>query len=226
MYKSHQFVCVKRAMHGITVMYDLHWRLNNDPRFARAILWEEAFTKAVPVSALAGCRTLHPEHALLLAVLHRAGTLDVQQDRLIWLYDIYLLLSGMSDMEMVNFAQRAVRKNVQQSCLEAVRKVQDCFPVKVPEQVLDLLSLPLQADSVRERFTKSYLGLISDDLCSLPHPKMRLALLRELLFPTADELFCKYGKGDSSSARKKILLPVLFGRYLVQGLVQRIFYLR
>ena len=127
---------------------------------------------------------------------------------------------------MVGFAQRAVEKNVQQICLETVRKVQHCFPVRVPEQAFDLLSLPLKSDFVGRRFSESYLGLIINDLLYLAGPKMRVALLRELLFPTTDELLRKYGKKNLLSDRKQVCIPVLFGRYLVHGLIQRILHLR
>ena len=178
--------------------------------------------QSVSIPALADGLTLAPQHALLLACLHRAGNLENNQDRLIWLYDIHLLLSGMTATAIIKFGHRAITKNVQRECLEALCEAQDSFASKVPEQVISTLSLSPKKTSAERKFTESYLGLIMHDLYCLPNTKTRLSLIQELLFPSPDELLRKYGKVNLLPARKKICLPVLYGYYLAGGLIKRI----
>ncbi len=226
-YKSHQFTCSREAAHGIHVVYDLHWRISNHTHFARVLTHEEAVKQSMSIPALADGEglALAPQHALLLACLHRAGNLENlgnNQDRLIWLYDIHLLLSGMSEATMMRFAHRAVTKNVQRVCLEAVCETRYRFATKVPEEIISILSSSPEKDSLKRKFRASFFGLIVDDLCCLPDTKTQFALIRELLFPPPDELLRKYGKVNAPQGRGEIRLPLLYGYYLAEGLLKRI----
>lgn len=215
-YKSHQFTCSK-VSGGLRTAYDVHWRVNNSPRFARAIRHEEGMRQPVLIPELADCPALNPELALLTACLHRSANPNHDADRLIWLYDIHLLISGMSEAALVQFAHKAVAENIQQACLSALQKTQCCLATKMPERVFTILAAPERKSS----WSASYFSLIADDLRCLPDAGSRLALLRELLLPPSDELFRKYGESE-----KKCRLPWLHARYLAGGLLKRIFFLR
>jgi hypothetical protein len=148
--------------------------------------------------------------------MHRAGNPRHDPDRLIWLYDIHLLIAGMSESELLQFAKRAVKEDVQVVCLEAIHKSRDCFATSVPENLLELLSAPSPARSIGRAFDESYLGLIIDDLRSLPGVKSRLGMILELLMPSANDLLLKYNK------QNVLWVPVLFLRYLFGGLTKRV----
>lgn len=216
-YKSHQFNSLRTGLGGGAINYDVHWRSSNRARFARVFGHAEAWRESVPVAGLPGARALRPVHALLLACMHRAGNPDHDPDRLIWLYDIHLLVSAMGDAEIAEFADRAVLENIQDVCHEALKTVRTRFATRVSHEILEALSQPCaQRASARQRLMDSQLGLIIDDLRELPDIKNRLALVHEYLLPPGDYLLRRYGKQGRS------WVPLLYVRYLFSGFIDRV----
>ncbi len=85
---------------------------------AAALDYGELAARAVPLPALGrNAHAIAPVHALLLACIHRAGHANApyhvdgiaspEGDRLIWLYDIHLLVGGMSAGELDEFVALA-----------------------------------------------------------------------------------------------------------------------
>jgi len=214
LYKGRQYICFKKGAGG-ALGYDIHWRINNRPKYARALGHEEAMRESVAVPCLDGARTLKPAHALLMACMHLESNPDHDSDRLIWLYDIHLLVSVMSIPALLEFAERAVRENIQVVCRQAVEKSVECFATGVPEEVQAMLSVPEQPILFRRRFSDSPLGLIIDDVRLLPGLKNKAKLIQEYLFPAADYLLDRYGKKGWG------WVPVLYFRYLFAGVLER-----
>jgi len=215
-YKSHQFHCFRREPGFETVHYDVHWRSNNRSTYARVLNYEEAKSEAIPIDALDGALTLKPAFALLQACVHRAGSQYHDPNRLIWLYDIHLLLSAMPESELLEFVQRAVKENVQTICLDAIERTMACFATSVPDLVLKTLSVPSGAESFDRRYADSPLALIADDLRQLPDMASKLELLREYLAPPGDYLLNRYKR------QGRWWIPVLYFRYFFGGLFERI----
>jgi len=215
-YKSHQFHCFRRDPGFGTVRYDVHWRSNNRSKYARIINYEEAKSDAIPIAELEGVLTLKPTFALLQACLHRSGSERHDPNRLIWLYDIHLLLSAMPGYELLEFAQRAVDDNVQAICCDAINSAVSCFATSVPEQMLKTLSTPSGAKSLNRRYADSQLALIADDLRQLPDMTSKLDLMREYLMPPGDYLLDRYEREG------RWWIPVLYFRYFFGGLFERI----
>jgi len=215
-YKSHQFNSVRTDFGG-AVNYDVHWRSNNRSIYARVINHQEALCESVEIPGLGGARTLKPTHALLLACMHRAGNPNHDPDRLIWLYDIHLLVSAMPETELLEFASRAVGENLQEICSDALEKASACFATGLPVGAMELLATPVEpGDSFDQRLTDSQLGLIIDDLRDLPDIRSRLELLREYLAPSGAYLLERYNK------QNPLWVPWLYLRYLLGGFAQRI----
>ena len=215
-YKSHQFNCFRRDPGFEAVRYDVHWRSNNRSKYARVINYEEAKSEAIPIAELDGVLTLKPTFALLQACVHRAGSERHDPNRLIWLYDIHLLISAMPKSELLEFAHRAVRENVQAICCEAIDRTVACFATSVADQVLEILSAPSVTESAGHRYDNSPLALIFDDLKQLPDMASRLDLLREYLMPPGDYLLNRYHREG------RLWIPVLYLRYFFGGLFERI----
>jgi hypothetical protein len=98
---------------------DLHWKLSNRPLFASMLTFDELEASAVAIPALGeGALTPAPVHALLLACIHRASHDD--SDRLIWLYDIKLIVDGLSSGEWEEFRRLAIRKQVAGLCARSL----------------------------------------------------------------------------------------------------------
>ena len=137
-------------------------------------------------------------------------------DRLIWLYDIHLLVSALSEAELFEFAQRAVDENIQAICRDAIEKSRQCFATSVPGQVEEILSAPAKVGSIHQRFSDSQLALIFDDIKQLPDVKSRFELVWEYLVPPGDYLLNRYGK------KGWFWVPALYLRYLFGGIFERV----
>jgi hypothetical protein len=216
-YKSHQFNSLRREFGQGTVNYDVHWRSNNRALYARVIGCEEAMRESLPVPGLPWARALKPPLALLQACMHRAADPNHDPDRLVWLYDIHLLVSTMTATELQDFATRAVDENLQLICRDALDRAGARFATPLPAAVQELLAAPLRKmPALERRLKESHLGLVVNDLAELPDWRSRAALLREYLAPPGEYLLDRYGKSGRS------WVPWLYLRYLGGGLLQRL----
>lgn len=214
-YRSHQFDYVSVRAGGIAIHYDVHWRISNRSAFSRLLSFEEASREAVPLDDLSGVWGLKPVHALLLACIHRAANPDHDPNRLIWIYDIHLLAGAFSEDEWSEFCDLAVNRGLQQVCRQALQKSVDTFETAIPAQVTGALAAPLSRQTFGDKFRKSQLGLIWDDLRELPDLSSRLKMVNEYLFPSEDFLLERYEKSS------RAWLPLLYCRYLMGGLLER-----
>lgn len=214
-YKSHQFTCYLQAAKSLNMTFDVHWRISNSPLFARSLSYQEALGQSVEIDA-DGNRGLSPVHALLLACMHRAGNEEHDPDRLIWLYDLHLLITGMGAEEQLAFARLAQENGVQDVCLQGIAKSSQYFNTGLSHDAMALLSDNSYSVTGKAGLRNSYLGLVLDDLKNLKSWHARYGLLHELLFPSSEELLRKYDK------ESPLWLPWLYVRYLSSGLAQRL----
>lgn len=107
---------------GIRHLCDVHWKIANPQRFADAVQFDELADLAVPLPVLGpGARGLGPTHALWLACVHRVAH-HYDRDRLLWLYDVHLLVQALvSDAGgLERFIALAERTGVRRICLRAL----------------------------------------------------------------------------------------------------------
>jgi len=215
-YKTHQFT-VRRSGEAPDVFeFDVHWRILNAPRYARALSFDEAYKRSIEVAGMESVHTLNAVDALLLACMHRVASDWHDRERLIWIYDIHLLVSAMTPSQLGNFADRAVNLNVQMSCLDGLSRSFECFGTVLPDDVTDNLASPETPRTLSCRYAESNLGLLIDDWKNLPDSQTRRALIRELFLPTGDSLLDKYGK------QERWWLPLLYLRQVFGSLAQRL----
>lgn len=196
---------------------DLHWRINNSSLLSPVLEFESLRARAIPVAALgAHARAPGPVDALLLAALHRATHHQMPMrvdghahrgDRLIWLYDLHLLVPRLAEAELAELAKRAARHGVAGLCLDAVRAAQRTFGTAVPAA----LAQSLERDAARAEPSMAFLrsgrrGLLLAEVRALPGWRDRWRLLREHAFPPADYMLHKY------ATRQRWLLPALYVR--------------
>lgn len=214
-YKSHQFTCNRVTAKSLSMTFDVHWRISNSPLFARSLSYQEALDQSIEIDTDSN-RGLSPVHALLLACMHRAGNVVHDPDRLIWLYDIYLLVTKMRPEEQLKFARLALENGVQDVCLEGITKSGKYFDAKLSHEAMTLLSDNSYSVTGATSLKNSYLGLVLDDLKKLKSWRARYGLIHELLLPSSDELLRKYNKESS------LWVPWLYIWYLSNGLLQRL----
>ena len=115
---------------GVRHTCDLHWRVSNRAAFSRLLPWERLAANARPIPAL-DADGLTPPHALLMACLHRVAH-HFDPPTLIWLYDIHLLVSSMSEEEAARFVALAVDSGLATICVRGIALAQHHFRTPLP----------------------------------------------------------------------------------------------
>lgn len=215
-YKSHQFRAVSWQPDQTPITLDVHWRISNDPRYARFLGFEEAWSRSVQLGNVSEARTLCTADALMLACVHRKSSLREGRERLVWLYDIRLLVAKMTEQQMVHFAETAVARGVHDACVEGLLQASSRLKVELSDKVLESLSPGHPGRSGLTRFARSNLALLIDDFRRLPDMRSRRRLIGELIFPSAKLLMRRYGK------ESRWWLPWLYLRQTVSGVFKRL----
>ncbi len=120
---------------------DVHWRLSNHPAFAHSFSFNDLWVERQSSTGLPGGWALGPVHALIHACLHRACNLtEVAGDRLIWLYDIALLVPRLSDSDWTLLARLAMTSRTAEPCRHTFAAVYSLFDIAIPHSTMQLLT--------------------------------------------------------------------------------------
>ncbi len=201
----HQRLYTKADAHGVNHLYDMHWKVSNPVLFADLLTFDDIVLTAVPVAALGPfAQTLNPVHALLLACIHRVAH-HHNSRCLIWLYDIYLLASGLTAGEWEAFLQLARHKQVCTVCLDGLQLAQTYFGAAIPAERLAALARSSPEKTARFLHPQpcQWRVMISD-WRALSGWRNKLKFLREHLMPPASYIQRRY------TVRHRVLLPVLY----------------
>lgn len=213
---SYQFPC---SLNGgrVAEVLDLHWATSNDAAL-RVFSFEELRAGSVNVLSLCeGARSPCPAHTLVLACLHRLGHVkDGEENKLIWLYDIYLLVASLDDVQWQRFLSCARDKGVAGACYDGAEHAVACFGTAECgayrlEELRQLAALPGQHVS-------AHATVLARDIAQLRSARgmRRLQLLAEYLFPPVTYMQTKY------QPRWRWLLPWYYAQRIVQGTGQRL----
>jgi hypothetical protein len=204
---------------------DLHRRINNSQLLSLLFTYSELRAGAVGLQRLCeGALAAGIEHALLLACMHRAthrhnpyfvdGTTHYGGDRLIWLYDIYLLARSFTVRNWREVVRLASSKGLCATTLDGLERAAARFGQCCPDDVRyqfartgESAALYLGAGRLRQSWI---------DFCAIEGSKKRLRFLRELVFPPSSYMRAKYGTIHPA------LLPLRYGHRAVTGAMKRL----
>jgi hypothetical protein len=211
---THQFRYDRTTGHGITDVVDLHWRIANPHLFAGTFTFEELAAEATSIPALGPtARGLSDAHALVLACIHRVAHHD-NSDRLIWLYDIHLLASGMSAATRETVADLANAKGLRAVCLSGIERAQARFATPLPDAWIAQLRPDAPATEASAAFLqsgRSKLDTLFSDLRMLDGWSSKLKLIGEHLFPPPAYIRQAYGLSSSFLVPFGYLHRIAFG---------------
>ena len=107
--------------HGIAHAFDVHWKISNLQVLADRFCWEELWRGRVGVDAL-GSAAVTPDdvHALLLALVHRAGH-HPGSHNLLWIYDLHVLASRLRPEEMTQLQEIGSGSRARAGCGRGAR---------------------------------------------------------------------------------------------------------
>jgi hypothetical protein len=191
---------------------DLHWRLSAPRRAAALFDTDALLARAVPLPAL-GPHARGPSlaDALAIACVHQVAH-HRGDDRLLWMYDVHLLLQALDDLDADLFVHRAAERGMAQIC----RRVIDGAAARLPSLRAAEVSEKLQAAAAVEPAAvlldaRAPIASMIDDLSAERGWRARMRLLAGHLFPPPAYMRATWAP-DSRAP-----LPVLYARRLLQG---------
>ena len=206
----------------IAHVLDVHWRISNSQILAGLLDYDELEPAAVRLPRLgANAYGLAAPYALLFACMHRAGHRNAPYyvdgvayaggDRLIWLYDIHLILSRMSGSEIKEFLELATAKRLKTICLEALDRSAECFNTAIPAEIREVLSRTGPPEPAARYLGGGRIRQFVGDLIAIETWRQRRLFLKEVVFPPAAYMHDKYARATIQ------YLPVLYARRAIQG---------
>ena len=208
-----QFQMVKRDRLGIEHVVDVHWKISTQSLFADIITFDEISAESVPIEALGpGARGAGGAHALLLACLHPVMH-HRNVDRLIWFYDVHLLVSRLPRAEVERFSSLAVTKGVAGICGRQLTITSECFHTRLPDVLAPCFVAAREPSAVYLRAGRRWHHELWWNVRSLGRWRDRVRLLREVLLPSPQYMLHSYHLGASGM----FLLPVLYVHRSVHG---------
>jgi len=210
---GYQHCCYRPLEKGFHQSLDCHTRVNDYLFFADAFSFDELLKHSVPVTGLAeSARTLGPVHALLLACMHRVATIPFgSADRLIWLYDIYLLCHSLDSSQWAEVLELARSRKLCATCVHSLDAAEAYFPLDVPADVMAGLEQAAQAEPFQPGCDMKRWQFYFHVLKTTPGLRGKARLLREHFFPSAEYMFEKYQTGS------RLKLPFLYVHRVLSG---------
>ena len=224
---SYQACYYVRDSLGLVHAIDLHWKINDSELLSNLFTYAELRERAVALpklspQALAAC----PADALLLACMHRQvhrqspywvdGVAHYSADRLIWLYDIHLLASTMTEWDWDQIVSLARKKGLLAICQDGLRRAGKMFYTEYPTGVLDALDSRTSPEVPSTYLHASALHRQVMDFRSLDGSARKLRFLRELLFPPVAYMRSRYDGVHPD------WLPWLYARRALKGSAKRL----
>ena len=205
---------------------DVHWRVSNSHVLSNIFTYEELRSEARLLPALGrDALAAGPVHALLLACMHRAahkqcpyfvnGIEYYGGDRLIWLFDIHLLLGELRPSQYDAFLEVAVRKGLGGVCLEGIEHARACFHSFVPETGCEAFSHLRQTGAASRYLNGSVTYQYYLNFLSVTGAGNKSSFLAQLLFPPEEYMRYKY------SEVKPNWLPWLYLRRAIVEIIKR-----
>lgn len=212
----HQLDYARKDAQGLWHVYDFHWKLANRQAVADMLSHDELMREAIAVDALGPhARGLGSVHALMLACVHRVAH-HASNERLIWIYDIHLLVEALSPAQAAAFAALAVDRSVSAICADGLAAAHRWFRTRVPVGLLDQLTAGQSADTPEASAALlhvhgSRIDEILSDLRALPGWGCRARLMYEHAFPPPSYIAGMY------MVSNRAWLPALYTHRIVRG---------
>lgn len=209
-------IFTKAGPFGTTHVFDVHLDLSSyKHRFSDEMQFEKLWASSIPVGSQA-IRSISRHYALLLACFHRAVHFSHTGERLIWLYDVHLLIQSMKISEIKSVISSARKYHIQSLVQDALRQSRYWFGTEVS---LDNFGVDLSSEDIE----------LSEILfCNNKKRSIRLKTLNEVghlvswrekfrylsyrVFPPVDYML------DLYDTNRKWALPFLYLHRILKGL--------
>ena len=210
--------CLKHTdRFGVVHALDIHWKISTQSVFSDVLRFDEVAARATPLPALGRhARMAGPVHALLLACIHPVMH-HRNAESLLWMYDIHLLASRLSDREFAAFVDLAVARRVSAICAHQLARAHEWLGTRVPDAAMTRLAAVCDQEPSAAYLQpgRQWSDEMRASLRGLPRWSDRLRLLREVTLPGPAYMLQAYGV--TLSPLGSALLPLLYCHRLVLG---------
>ncbi len=187
-----QYLFWRRDSNGCLHNLDIHWALNNRQGLGDKLSLSELRTRASPIQGLGGqALAPHPVDAVLIACLHLAAH-HAGEIRLIWLYDLHLLIEAMSAEELKRLTDEIQHLDLAQVCSLGLGLA--AFYFSQPGSKFEVLGTEL-LDPKTMRAPRRIEAWLAD-LSALPSMSLRIRYLSQHLIPNPSYMLRRAGKNS------------------------------
>ncbi|MCH2191698.1 MAG: nucleotidyltransferase family protein [Gammaproteobacteria bacterium] len=179
-----------KALSRHSVIYiDLHWQVSNRQCIAGVFEVNGIISRAQKIKhSVANFIIPSQVDSMLLACQHRLGH-HHSEERLIWLYDIYLLAKSFSEKDWSDFLIKTEELKLANLNYDALTKIQRLFSAQVPEEVTKKLNQLCKQNEPSAIFLNRRLSnwqILRSDISSINGFGNKLRFLRQSAFPSGD----------------------------------------
>jgi Uncharacterised nucleotidyltransferase len=198
----------------LTEQLDLHWRIANAQVFARALPFAELYDRSRPLPSLGPhARAPRDADALVIACLHRVAH-HFDADRLLWLWDIHVLVSGLDADERAACADVARRSQLRTVCMRGLERASLRFGTGAADLLSALAADGGAAAEPSARFldrADRTVDVFASDFVHAGGWMRRSRLLKEHLFPPRSYMGARYPGWPAA------LLPLAYAYRIARG---------
>ena len=142
---SYQSTYSKTLSANSALNIDLHWRISNRQILSNTLLYADMVERSQHLSQIE-MSTVDDVDALLIACQHRLGH-HQREERLAWLYDIYLIASGLDESQWQALCKRAITHQLAALTLDGLKKIESLFDFSLPQTVHSELAMQSEEPS-------------------------------------------------------------------------------
>ncbi len=212
---SHQRSYIRTSTAGLRHCYDVHWRISNHPLVAHGNMFDHraCTARAVAVPQLGpNARALGPADALLLACVHRLAH-HADEERLIWLYDVHLLVDAMDARQTELFFDLSGQARLDAVCRDAIEAAAGYFGCRNVLMHNWLRATPVEDGPALGLLKRPRrLDRFASHMRSLPGWGLRLRFLWQNTFPSPAYMARRY------QVDRRWKLPLHYGLRLFHAL--------
>jgi len=200
---SYQSNYVRILTGDLALNIDLHWRVNNRQILAQTYNLSELSERGTSAASLNDVVIIPSTvDSILLACIHRVGH-HSNDERLIWLYDIHLLISRLDENEWEELCLLCEDKSLAAITRDALLTCQDLLGTDIAPQAEQTLKELARRKEPSKLFLQRQLSewqIFKQDLKALKGFSLKLKLIREHVFPQSDYIREHIGTNNLAKA--------------------------
>ena len=207
-----QFSYKKTLGKGVNVYFDIHLKISNSKKIENILNFDDLL-KSANTATLNGINLINIPHALTHAAFHLLGhKASDDMVKLIWYYDIFLLIKAISGNEKQELLTLINKTGLANLMTHALQLTAQYFPSKELTILLkELEGIPFNSNFDYLLGNTSGVRGLWLTLQATKSLQEKISIVKETVFPPPEEIYVKYGK------HTKWPLSVLYIRRIMSG---------